>query len=162
VSAPAPGGTHVDLIPLIPRARTSLTLQGGFVLPGLLRKWSSLRPPEIVGLAAAATEVTVRVYDGTRISATDLLIEESALGELVVVPLSEHELSDGEYAVAMFVEGATRPASTALLRLRSAATPQFNVDEADIRLVYSPESKGSWPLSAGPPDLSSYINGGRV
>lgn len=47
VSAPT-GQMHLDLLPLSPRARTSLTLRGGFVLPGLLRKWSALEPPEVV------------------------------------------------------------------------------------------------------------------
>jgi hypothetical protein len=53
VSAPT-GRPHFDLLALTPRARTSLTLRGGFALPGHLRKWSSLEPPEIVALVSCA------------------------------------------------------------------------------------------------------------
>jgi len=161
ISGPT-GQVDFDLLPLAPRARTSLTLRGGFVLPGLLRKWSSREPPEIVALAAGAESVAVRVYAGTRIDPDHVVLEETEDAELVVLPLVGRGLTDGEFMVAMFVDGATRAASTALLRLRSASTPQFRVEEVDIRLVYSPESSPSWALSAGPADWSSYVNGART
>jgi hypothetical protein len=160
VSAPSEI-THLDLLPLTPRTRSSLSFQGGFVLPGRLRKWSSLDPPEIVALSAGATAVAVHVYDGTRIDASALLIEERAVGELAFVALAEQDLSDGEYIVAMFVDGSDKPASTSVLRLRSADTPQFSVDDVDIRLVYSPDSGGQWPLSAGAARWASFVNGAR-
>jgi len=153
---------HVDLLPLIPRARTSLTLRGGFVLPGLLRKWSSLEPPEIVALAARASTVTVRVYRGTRIDPDALLLEETQNSELNVMSLSDHLHVDGEYLVAMFVDGASHPSSTALLRLRSAATPQFSANETDIQLVYSPDAAVTWPLTAGSTGSDRCVNGARV
>lgn len=162
VSASATATTHLDLLPLIPRARTSLTLRGGFVLPGLLRKWSSLEPPEIVALAADASSVSVRIYAGTRVDNNNLAIQFDVDDNLAIVALAGHELDDGEYMVAMFVDGAPRPASTALLRLRSADSPQYSVDEVDIRLVYSPDSAVTWPLSSGPADWSTYINGPRL
>lgn len=160
VSAPTESA-HFDLLPLIPRARTSLTLHGGFLLPGLLRKWSSLEPPEIVALASGASKVTVRVYSGTRIDSDELLLDADQSDELNVVSLSDRSLQDGEYLVAMFIDDSSRPSSTALLRLRSAATPQFSVDEVDIRLVYSPDAAATWPLSAGPADWDRYVNGAR-
>lgn len=152
---------HVDLLPLTPRARTSLTLRGGFVLPGLLRKWSSLEPPEIVALAAGASSLAVRVYTGTRIGPAAPLLQANQDDELLVLPLASRQLGDGEYVVAMFVNGAARPASTALLRLRSADSPQFSVDEVDIRLVYSPDSGPAWPLRAGAADWKCFVNGAR-
>lgn len=161
VSAPS-GPTHVDLLPLAPRARTSLTLRGGFVLPGLLRKWSALAPPEAVAVAAGAEKIEVKVYRGTRIDPNELLVEKSWAGELVVLPLANRGIADGEYVVAMFIDGANKPASTALLRLRSASTPQFRVEDSDLRLVYSPDSSLSWPLSAGPAEWRAYINGART
>ena len=160
VSGPA-NPIHADLLPLAPRARTSLTLQGGFVLPGLLRKWSSLEPPEIVALAAGASTVSVRVYAGSRIDSVRQVVRSDVDDELAVVPLRDRDLPDGEYVVAMFVDG-NRPSSTALLRLRSADTPQFSVDEVDIRLVYSPESAITWPLSAGSATWPKYVNGARL
>jgi hypothetical protein len=162
VSSPASASLHLDLLALTPRARTSLTLRGGFTLPGLLRKWSSLEPPEIVGLAAGASTISIRVFAGTRIESDLQIIRTDTDGELSVVPLVDRSLTDGEYLVAMFVDGGSRPVSTALLRLRSADTPQFSVDDMDIRLVYSPGSAGVWPLTAGPAKWPSYVNGARV
>lgn len=161
VSAPE-GSTHVELIPLIPRARTSLTLRGGFTLPGRLRKWSSLSPPEVVALAAGASAVDVAVFTGSLLADEDELFRTASTGELAIVNLEEHGLEDGEYTVAMFVDGQRRPTSTATLRLRSANTPLFDVDEVDLQLVYSPESSPAWPLSAGPADWDTYVNGARV
>ncbi|MDT0116506.1 hypothetical protein Q9R20_05825 [Microbacterium sp. PRF11] len=155
-------GVHPDLLPLTPRARTSLTLRGGFVLPGLLRKWSSLEPPEVIAVAAGAGSITVRVYRGARIDASELILEVTQPGELNVVPLVDHHLEDGEYLITMLVDYSARPSSSALLRLRSAATPQFSVDEADIRLVYSPDAAKTWPLSAAAARWDRYVNGARV
>lgn len=161
VSAPT-GQLHFDLLPLAPRARTSLTLRGGFVLPGLLRKWSVMEPPEAVALAAGASSVGVRVYRGTRTDPAELIAESFQPGELVVLPLADRDLSDGEYVVAMFVGNANKPSSTALLRLRSASTPQFRVEDVDIRLVYSPGSSPRWPLTAGPAEWPTHVNGART
>ncbi|WGT47054.1 hypothetical protein [Tessaracoccus lacteus] len=161
VSAPT-GQLHFDLLPLAPRARTSLTLRGGFVLPGLLRKWSAMEPPEAVALAAGASSVGVRVFRGTRIDSAELIAESVQCGELAVLPLADRGLTDGEYVVAMFVDNANKPSSTALLRLRSANTPQFRVEDVDIRLVYSPDSSRRWPLTAGPAEWPSHVNGART
>ncbi len=161
ISAPAKQ-IHADLLPLAPSTRTSLTLRGGFVLPGLLRKWSSLEPPEIVAVAAGATTVSVRVYAGTRIDQAAIAVDVEQADEVLVVSLQEHQLEDGEYVVAMYVDGASRPSSTAVLRLRSADSPQFSVDDVDIRLVYSPDSGLTWPLRAGPADWSRFVNGARL
>ncbi len=161
LSAPA-GQVHVDLLPLSPRARTSLTLRGGFVLPGLLRKWSVLEPPEVVALAAGASSVCIRLYSGTRIAPDAAIAEFLQPGELAVLTLDNRQLSDGEYVVAMFVDAASKPSSTALLRLRSASTPQFRVEDVDIRLVYSPDSTPRWPLTAGPAEWPAHVNGARV
>lgn len=161
VSVPS-GQVHIDLLPLVPRARTSLTLRGGFVLPGLLRKWSALEPPEVVAVAAGAAKVEVKVFRGTRADPDQLMVRKSWEGELVVLPLTDQALPDGEYVAAMFVDGSNKAASTALLRLRSASSPQFRVEEVDIRLVYSPGSSSVWPLSAGHPLWPAYVNGAQV
>jgi hypothetical protein len=161
ISAPS-GQVHFDLLPLAPRARTSLTLRGGFVLPGLLRKWSVMSPPEAVALAAGASSVNVRVYRGAGIDPAAVVAESAQTGELAVLPLGDRDLTDGEYVVAMFVDEATKPSSTALLRLRSALTPQLRVEDVDIRLVYSPDSSRRWPLTAGPAEWPDYVNGART
>ena len=156
------GQIHVELLPLVPRAKTSLTLRGGFVLPGRLRKWSSLAPPEVVALAAGASTVTVKVFEGSRLASEDELVTETSGGELGIVTLEEHELADGEYTVAMYVDAEKRPVSTATLRLRSAESPLFKVDEVDMQLVYSLGDGATWPLSAGPANWPKFVNGARV
>ncbi|MEU6250459.1 hypothetical protein [Glycomyces sp. NPDC047010] len=158
----APTEAPNDLLPLAPRARTSLTLRGGFALPGLLRKWSASDPPEIVAFAAGAGSVEVAVYQGTRIDQSQRAVLASQEGELLVLPLAGKGLSDGEYVVAMFTDGASRAASTALLRLRSAETPQYRVEDVDIRLVYSPDTGLRWPLTAGPAKWPRFVNGART
>src|SRR5690606_36538825 len=94
VSAPTER-LHFDLLPLAPRARTSLTLRGGFVLPGLLRKWSVMEPPEVVALAAGASSVGIRVYRVTRIDPDEVIAESAQSGELIVLPLADRGLPDG-------------------------------------------------------------------
>lgn len=153
---------HFDLLPLTPRVRTSLTLRGGFVLPGLLRKWSVKEPPEAVALAAGASSVGVCVYRGNRIDQAELITKSVQPGELAVFPLIDQGLTDGEYVVAMFVNDTNKPSTAALLRLRSASTPQFRVEDVDIRLVYSPEYSPRWPLTAGPAKWPSHVNGART
>jgi hypothetical protein len=154
--------THVDLTPLVPRSRTSLTMRGGFDLPGRLRKWSSLQPPEVIAYAVGARSVAIRVFQGDRVSDQAERVSIESEGELAILTLSNYELSDGEYFASMFVDGDKRPRSGSVIRLRSADTPLFRVEEADTYLVYSPASGARWPLTAGPANWSDYVNGARV
>jgi len=162
VVSPPATATHVDLTALVPRSRTSLTMRGGFDLPGRLRKWSSLQPPEVIAYAIGATSVAIRVYQGDRLSdETERVFVESE-GELAILTLSNYELSDGEYFASMFVDGEKSPRSRSVVRLRSGDTPLFRVEQADMHLVYSPASGARWPLTAGPANWSDYVNGARV
>jgi hypothetical protein len=154
--------THVDLTPLVPRSRTSLTMRGGFDLPGRLRKWSSLQPPEVIAYAVGARSVSIRVFEGDRVSDDAERVSVESEGELAILTLSNNELSDGEYFASMFVDGDKTPRSGSVVRLRSADTPLFRVEEADMHLVYSPASGARWPLTAGPANWSDYVNGARV
>lgn len=154
--------SHVDLLPLVPRALTSLTLRGGFVLPGRLRKWSTLDPPEIVALAAGANSVTVRVFRGSMYVAEDKCLEVETDGGLAIVRLEEYGLDDGEYTVAMYASGGSSPTSTTILRLRSGNSPLFKVNDTDLELVYARAGNPMWPLTAGPPVCDDYINGAQV
>lgn len=153
---------HVDVLPLVPRALTSLTLRGGFVLPGRLRKWSTLDPPEIVALVAGANSVTVAVFNGSLYVSQDRCFEIEIEGELGIVKLEEHGLDDGEYTVAMYANGAQRPTSTTILRLRSANSPLFKVKEVDRELAYVCDDDPMWPLTAGLPGCDDYVNGAQV
>ena len=61
------GPIHLDLQSLLPRASVSLVLTGGLVLPGLLRKWSSLAPPEVHAASPGADSLLVEVNRRTRV-----------------------------------------------------------------------------------------------
>jgi hypothetical protein len=151
---------HMDLLPLLPRARTSLVLSGGFALPGRLRKWSSLEPPEVRATAAAAEKIELQLHRGT--STGDYVWSEIFEGGVAIAPLAQLDLGDGEYLVTMHVDGAHKPAATSLLRLRSADTPMLDMTGRPSGLVYVPGSGPLWPLSAQTPDDRPFIDGGRV
>ena len=54
-----PAGT--DLNALVPLLSAQLAFAGGTKLPGQLRKWSSLDPPEVRAVAQGASRLTVRL-----------------------------------------------------------------------------------------------------
>lgn len=152
----------LDVTPLVPRSRSTLSMRGGFDLPGRLRKWSSLQPPEVIGYSAGAETVAIRVLTGDQISEGVHQCSVESQGELAILTLADYEVHDGEYVASMFVDDEKKPRSSAVLRLRSADTPVHRVDDADMHLVYSPASGPLWPLSAGPANWPEYVNGARV
>lgn len=154
------GQVHMDLLPLLPRARTSLVLSGGFALPGRLRKWSSLDPPEVRATAAGAETIRIQVDRGTTLG--DRVWSATLEGGVAIAPLSPLELADGEYLVTMNVDGARKPAATSLLRLRSADSPVLDRTGRASGLVYVPGSGPLWPFSAQGPDERPFIDGGRA
>ena len=154
----AGGVVHLDLQPLLPRASVSLVLSGGLVLPGPLRKWSSLDPPEIHATSAAADSITVEVHRGTRVG--DVVIKESVEGGVLLVDLSGRGLEDGEYLITVSTDGSSKPSATALMRLRSSRAPAIR--RGPSRLVLGPESGPLWPLTASAQPDHPGIDGARV
>ena len=59
VATPEPEPTGSDLNALVPLLSSQLALAGGTKLPGGLRKWSSLDPPEVRAMAQSATALSV-------------------------------------------------------------------------------------------------------
>lgn len=155
---------HADLNPLVPRATKGLGLSGGFALPGRLRKYSSMQPPEIVAIAEGANRISVTVFEGFQQSTDEFRFAVESEDEQMVVNLEKMDLKDGDYTVAMFVDGGKKAVATCILRLRSSATPTSNVLESDLRLVYSPSSGVLWPIVADQPASADvrYVNGPRV
>lgn len=154
------GIVHMDLQPLLPRSSATLVLSGGFSLPGRLRKWSSLDPPEIQAVTPNASRLKVRVDAGNRVGQP--VLEHDVEASFAVVPLKQAALQDGEYLVTLWVDDARKPSATTLLRLRSGETPVRELASRSSGLVYRPSAGPLWPLSACSPDGSPEIVGARA
>jgi hypothetical protein len=131
LAAPEPALlASADLSVLEPATWSQLLLGGGLQLPGRIRKWESLLPPEVRAMSATAESVRVvvecrRALDGQAPEPITATSDSAAL----VLPLAPHGLADGDYQVAL-LEGASETASMhATLRLRSADTPAEAWDE---------------------------------
>ena len=148
---------HNDFQPLLPRAATALTMSGGFVLPGLIRKWSSMAPPEVHAVAGAANTLRVDVWRGS-VSGTPVHSSTTA-GAAAVIPLRPLQLEDGEYVVTLTVDDDRRPSATSLVRLRSSDTPTSGLTRDRSSLVYRPSIGPLWPLTADLPDSGAQIDG---
>lgn len=136
-----PGG---DLNALVPLLSSQLTITGGSKLPGRMRKWSSLDPPQILATAhgASSIKVTMAPMDSgspapglprTWTSTTGALLAE--LGDL--------ELRDGDYELTL--ARGTAVVQQAALRLRSSDTPDAASGQQVQPLVHALDDD---PLSA--------------
>ncbi|NYG54955.1 hypothetical protein [Nocardioides perillae] len=119
-----------DLLPLIPLTRSQLKVAGGFSLPGQVRgKWHTWSPPEIRAVSDAPGGFLVRLVDlGGRGLGED--VTETVLGEwqdsgagVLVQPLAELELEDGDYRVELVSLVSKGVLSTTSVLLRSADSP---------------------------------------
>lgn len=123
---------HLDLQALVPITTAQLNLSGGLKMPGRVRKWSSLHPPEIRAVVGDAEEMAITL--------TDLGEERTELerwsvrAAAIAVPLEGLDLEDGDYEVQLSVNG--EPISVTTLRLRSGATPDAVNWEQTPRLNY--------------------------
>lgn len=122
-----------DLIPLVPLTSSQLKIAGGFALPGRVRgRWHSWDPPEIRAISDAPRGFTVRLTDRGRFDgASDemvetLIVEWSDDGTGVLVrPLADLELGDGDYRVELVPVGAKDSLATTSILLRSSDTPDL-------------------------------------
>ncbi len=150
--------SRAEMNPLLPRASIAVSLVGGTSLPGLLRKWSSLDPPELHVVATGAQAIRAEVV---MVSGTSRVVTEfSASAGALVAPLSGLSLADGEYQIAVYLDGAKKTTATALVRLRSAASPE--VHKSTNLLVHRSDAGPLWPFIAVAPDGNEYVDGARV
>lgn len=124
---------RLDLHPLVPLTTAQLNFAGGLKLPGRVRKWSSLRPPEIHAAVSEAETITVSIFElgGDERVLFDEWTEPSSA---VVISVEQLELADGDYEVELAAEN--RVISQSTLRLRSAATPDVFSWETCTQLNY--------------------------
>ena len=127
-----------DLNALVPLASAQLSFGGGLKLPGRVRKWSSLRPPEIRAVVAESAELTLKLVSLDEDS--DLELSWESTQPILLAPLDGKGLPDGDYEVLL--TAGKKEVAQATLRLRSSDTPDQLAWETATRLTHD--------LSAGP------------
>ncbi|MGB7450243.1 MAG: hypothetical protein WA892_14100 [Ornithinimicrobium sp.] len=138
------GVQRLDLHALIPLTTAQLNLSGGLKLPGRIRKWSSLQPPEIRAAVAEAAEMSITLTELGEDRVTLQTWSEPV--SAMVVPLAGLGLDDGDYEVELAVNGS--PISLSTLRLRSGQTPDAVNWATCMRLNYEIDRSQLGPLSA--------------
>lgn len=135
---------RLELQVLVPQTTAQVNLAGGLRLPGKIRKWSSLSPPEIRAAVVGAEKMSITIWDleDTRIELERWTDDVSAM----VRPLASLELDDGDYEVELEVNGEVVSVST--LRLRSADTPDLVSWETCANLNYEVGRDAFGALSA--------------
>jgi len=142
-----PPGT--DLNALIPLLSAQLAFADGTRLPGQLRKWSSLDPPEIRAIVQGSSQLSVRLtslHDGSQ--APGVSRTWTSGGPALVAGLGELGLPDGDYEVSVDDKG--RPVQQAVLRLRSSDTPDVAALLAVTHLAHDIGRDGLAVLRAMP------------
>ena len=136
---------RADLDVLVPLVAAQLSLSGGLRLPGRIRRWSTLQPPEIRAVAQDAQHVEIVLspighedparedHSADDPSSTEPLRWDNR-DPAIVVDLAEAGLDDGDYEITFVADGKVRQQS--LLRLRSARTPDRLSWETADRLLH--------------------------
>jgi hypothetical protein len=161
VMAVASASLATTLNPLVPLVSSQLSFAGGLKLPGRIRKFSSMLPPEIRAVSQHASRLRITLTElGGEESREDLeWVSESASA---VVDLSAANLSDGDYSVRLFEDNARDPKQQRTLRLRSGDTYDALMWESSPRLSYDLATEAGWAVlsaSESPDDSASWVEG---
>jgi hypothetical protein len=136
VATPEQEPNGSDLNALVPLLSSQLALAGGTKLPGGLRKWSSLDPPEIRTVVQNATALSVildSVHEAS--GASGLPHTWTADEPMLVADIEALALPDGDYEVSVQDRGQILQQS--ILRLRSSDTPDAATRRAATPLAYN-------------------------
>lgn len=147
------GVKHVDLHAMVPLTTAQLNFAGGMKMPGRIKKFSSLQPPEIRAAVAEAENIAMTITSlGDEIEEIHRWTESA---NAMVIPLSGLGLGDGDYEVTLQVgdEVLARP----ILRLRSADTPDAVTWETCTPLNYELDSGAAAVISAVASTRSSML-----
>lgn len=140
------GVVRVDLQVLVPQTTAQLTLAGGLKLPGRVRKWSRLQPPEIRAAVAEAESLRLVLKDLTD---EPLVLEEWTVeGAALARSLDNLSLEDGDYEIELFVNNDQKAISATTMRLRSADTPDVVSWTKCARLNYELDRDGMGAIRA--------------
>lgn len=154
----------LDLNVLQPLSSSQMVIQGGFQLPGRIRRWSSRAAPELRVTAEDVDAIWVTI-DRVGTFRESVRVLETELSEpVLLLNLQNADLADGDYEVtATGMSGSKRrQLSSSRLRLRSgdARNP---VPRSAPPLVHSAMSPGSAVLSASPWDeVTPGVRGAEV
>lgn len=133
-----------DLNPLVPLLSSQLTIAGGTRLPGRMRKWSSLDPPEIRavihGTAGVSVVLTALNEDNAIASVSHTW---SSPDTALVADVGALHLPDGDYELVL--KSGKRNLQQAVLRLRSSDTPDTSSFRQAVSLAHA---YGADPLAA--------------
>jgi hypothetical protein len=145
---------------LVPIVTSQLTLAEGLKLPGRIRKFSTLDPPEIRAITqnADSLRVTLVANEEDPAAVSETWTSSSAA---LVVPLDSLSLGDGDYTIQLFEGDAKKPRQQSILRLRSSDTVDAFLWEQSPRLVYDLGRSGWGALSAAPyvEDVVDFVEG---
>jgi hypothetical protein len=122
----APDGTQwpVDLNLLQPLTSSQMSLEGGLRLPGRLRSYSSLAPPEFTIVTAADGDLHVMLRVAGDDDAGELIAEQTVPRNTMIWPLEALHLPDGNYEISASLGSTTAtPVDSIAVRLRSADSP---------------------------------------
>ena len=150
---------RIDLQVLVPIGTAQLIVTDGLKMPGKIRKWSSLAPPEIRAAVSEADYMTISL---TEIGEEKTLLEEwTDSTAAMVVPLAEMALEDGDYEVVLAVNGEAVTQQT--LRLRSGDTVDMVSWETCARLNYELAGDAFHALSAAEAlDSDLFVDGAQT
>lgn len=134
-----------ELFGLLPVSLSQMAIAGGLVLPGLVRKWSSLNPPEIRVTSEDPSSMNLAV-DCIRTTGGDpkpeairLQFEEPP----AILRLDDKGLPDGDYeVVASAASGRFSVRRTLRLRSGDSPAPGSDAEQPIGHLVSDP----LWPL----------------
>lgn len=150
----------VDLIGLIPLSWTQIALGGGFPLPGRLT-WLAEAPPEVRASSAEGESLVVTLHCERALGAS--VPEDRELGGFQgqgVVPIPATDPGDYRIILSDADHPRAAPLASALLRLRSPATPRpiLSEDEPPLR-HYLGDRLGSLTAAASgaPPEVDGAL-----
>ena len=154
VATPETGAGGSDLNALVPLLSSQLALAGGTKLPGGLRKWSSLDPPEIRAVVQGAVGMSVTLDSVHEEKGTPGLPHTWTSDEpMLVADINALALTDGDYEVSLLDGGKTVQQS--ILRLRSSNTPDAAARRTVTPLAHDLDSDPLAVLRATPLQLDA-------
>jgi hypothetical protein len=119
----------IDLNVLQPLSTSQLVLEGGLQLPGRVRRWSSLAPPELRVAAEGAIAIDVLVERVATFEGTTPVFHKAFRDQAAILSLAEVGLEDADYEINVETTEAgsskRQRLNSARLRLRSADHPNL-------------------------------------